>query len=210
MSVRVVDEGDPKLAINRLRRQTEVDGATVDRFLARYEAPVVEGRFCTFLYRGEADTVRVSQRIIDLPDRVPMHRLPGTDLWYVIVEMPADSRVEYQLEVCRDGRTESLNDPLNPKLAFSPVGNSSVCFGPGYVAPDWTVPDPEAPPGQLDDLVVRSEALGSDYPVTLYRPAGCCPTGSYRLLVVHDGGDFLRYSAAQTVLDNLIHRRQMA
>ncbi|MET8148766.1 alpha/beta hydrolase-fold protein [Actinoplanes sp. NPDC049668] len=208
--MRVVAHGDPGLAINRLRRQSGVDDATVDRFLARYSAPVVEGGFCTFLYRGEADAVRLAQRIIGLPDRLPMHRLPGTDLWYVIVEMPTDSRVEYQLEVVRDGRTECHNDPLNPKLAHSPVGSSSVCFGPGYVAPDWTVPDPEAPPGQLDDLVVHSDTLTRDYPVTLYRPAGCCPTGNYRLLVVHDGGDFLRYAAARTVLDNLIHRRQMA
>ncbi len=208
--VRAVAEGDPGLAINRLQRLATLDRATVDRFLARYEAPLVEGTFCTFLYRGEADTVRLAQRIIGLPDRLPMRRVPGTDLWYVIIEMPEASRIEYQLEVCRDGRTDCRNDPLNPKLSYSPVGNSSVCFGPGYVTPDWTVPDPEAPPGQLDDLVLRSDALGSDYAVTLYRPAGCCPTGNYRLLVVHDGGDFLRYAAAQTVLDNLIHRKQMA
>jgi enterochelin esterase-like enzyme len=208
--VRVVADGDPDLAINRLRRQTGVDAATVDRFLARYEAPLVEGRHCTFLYRGEADTVRLAQRIISLPDRLPMRRLPGTDLWYVILEMPEDSRIEYQLEVCRGGSTECLNDPLNPKISYGPVGNSSVCFGPAYVTPDWTIPDPESPPGKLDDLVVRSDALDSDYPVTLYRPAGFRPDGAYPLLLVHDGGDFLRYSAAQTVLDNLIHRRHMA
>jgi enterochelin esterase-like enzyme len=210
VTVRVVADGDPDLAINRLRRQTGVDAATVDRFLARYEAPLVEGRHCTFLYRGEADTVRLAQRIISLPDRLPMRRLPGTDLWYVILEMPEDSRIEYQLEVCRGGSTECLNDPLNPKISYGPVGNSSVCFGPAYVTPDWTIPDPESPPGKLDDLVVRSDALDSDYPVTLYRPAGFHPDRAYPLLLVHDGGDFLRYSAAQTVLDNLIHRRHMA
>ena len=210
MTIRTVSEGDPTLAINQLRRQTGIDGATVDRFLARYDAPLVEGRFCTFLYRGEADTVRLAQRIMNLPDRLPMLRLPDTDLWYVILEMPEDSRIEYQLEVCHDGRTECMNDPLNPKLAYSPVGNSSVCFGPAYVTPDWTIPDPEALPGRIEDLVVRSDVLGSDYTISLYTPAGFSPDGSYPLLVVHDGGDFLRYAAAQTVLDNLIHRKQMA
>jgi len=210
MTIRTVSEGDPTLAINRLRRQTGIDGPTVDRFLARYDAPLVEGRFCTFLYRGEADTVRLAQRIMNLPDRLPMWRLPNTDLWYVILEMPEDSRIEYQLEVCHDGRTECMNDPLNPKVAYSPVGNSSVCFGPAYVTPDWTIPDPEALPGQIEDLVVRSDVLGSDYTITLYVPAGFSPDGSYPLLMVHDGGDFLRYAAARTVLDNLIHRKQMA
>jgi enterochelin esterase-like enzyme len=172
--------------------------------------PLVEGRFCTFLYRGEADEVRLAVRIVGLPDRLPMRRLPGTDLWYVILEVPEGSRIEYQLEVRRAGRVECHNDPLNPKLSYSPVGCSSVCFGPGYVTPDWTVPDPAAPPGQLTDLVVQSSALGRDCQVTLYLPAGFRPTGSYPLLVVHDGGDFLRYAAAKTVLDNLIHRRTTA
>ncbi|HEV8570740.1 MAG TPA: alpha/beta hydrolase-fold protein [Actinoplanes sp.] len=209
-AVRVIAEGGPELAINRLRRRIGIDAAAVDKFLAGHEVPLVEGRFCTFLYRGEADEVRLAQRIVGLPDRLPMRRLPGTDLWYVILEVPEGSRIEYQLEVCREGRVESHNDPLNPKLSYSPVGSSSVCFGPGYVTPDWTVPDPAAPAGQLTDLVLQSRALGRDCAVTLYMPAGFRPTGIYPLLVVHDGGDFLTYAAAQTVLDNLIHRRQVA
>src|SRR5262249_57036190 len=32
----------------------------------------------------------------------------------------------------------------------------------------------------------------------------------YPLLIVHDGGDYLKYAAAQTVLDNLIHRLDVA
>lgn len=208
--VRVVDEGDRALAINRLPREMKIDGTTVDQFLAAHEVPVVEGRFCTFLYRGEAERVCLTQRIVGLPDRLPMRRLPDTDLWYVILEVPEGSRIDYQLEVRRDGRTECHNDPLNPNLSYSPVGDSSVCLGSGYVTPDWTVPDPAVPAGQLTDLVVQSHALGYDCPVTLYLPAGFTPTGAYPLLVVHDGGDFLRYSGAKTVLDNLIHRGRTA
>jgi enterochelin esterase family protein len=201
VSVRVVADGGPELP---------TDGTSVDRFLADHEVPLVEGRFCTFLYRGEADDVRLAHRIVGLPDRLPMARLPETDLWSVTLEVPEGSRIEYQFEVCRNGRVECSNDPLNPKLSYSPVGDSSVCFGPGYVAPDWTEPDPAAASGQLTDLVVQSRALGRDCPVTLYLPAGFRPDGGYPLLVVHDGGDFLRYAAAKTVLDNLIHRGQTA
>ena len=207
--VRVVSRGGPGLAINRLRRLRPLDVATVDRFLAGREVPLVEGKYCTFLYRGEADAVRLAQRIVGLPDRLPMRRLPRTDLWYVILEVPEGSRIEYQIEVLRDGRYECGNDPLNPKLSYSPVGNSSVCDGPGYVTPDWAEPDPAAPPGTLVDQVVRA-TLGRDYPVTLYLPAGLRPTAEYPLLIVHDGGDFLKYAAAKTVLDNLIHRGDMA
>jgi enterochelin esterase family protein len=118
--------------------------------------------------------------------------------------------VEYQIEVTRGEHRERFNDPLNPKLAHSPVGSSSVCFAHGYRTPEWVLPDPEARQGELTDLVVQSQALQRDCPVTLYLPARFRRTASYPLLVVHDGGDFLQYAAAKVVLDNLIHRLDVA
>ena len=38
------------------------------------------------------------------------------------LELPAGSRVNYQLEVRRGEHVERMNDPLNPKLSHSPVG----------------------------------------------------------------------------------------
>jgi enterochelin esterase-like enzyme len=199
-----------KLAINRLRERRPLDSGTVDRFLARHEVPIVEGARCTFLYRGEADEVFVVHRIFELPDHLPLRRLRGTDLWYVVLELPEGSRVEYQLEVVRGGQRERINDPLNPRLAESPVGSSSVCYAHGYVVPDWTLPDPEARPGSLVDMVMPSRALRREARVTLYRPARFRRSARYPLLIVHDGGDYLRYAAAKTVLDNLIHRLDVA
>ena len=203
----------PKLAINRLRERRPLDAAAVDRFLARFGVPIVEGARCTFLYRGEADEVFLIHRIFGLPDHLPLRRVRGTDLWYVVLELPEGSRVEYQLEVVRGGQRERINDPLNPRLAHSPVGSSSVCYAHGHEIPDWTVFDPEARPGSLVDMVVPSRALRRDCPVTLYLPARfrrADPGTRYPLLIVHDGGDYLRYAAAQTVLDNLIHRLDVA
>jgi enterochelin esterase-like enzyme len=199
-----------KLAINRLRERRPLDSGTVDRFLARHEVPIVEGPRCTFLYRGEADEVFVVRRIVGLPDHVAMRRLHGTDLWYVVLELPSGSRVEYQLEVVRGGERARFNDPLNPRLSRSPVGDSSVCYADGYVVPEWTLPDPEARPGSLVDMVVPSRALRRDARVTLYLPARFRRSARYPLLIVHDGGDYLGYAAAKTVLDNLIHRLDVA
>ena len=199
-----------RLAINRLKERRDLDAAAADRFLARHPPPIVEGPRCTFLYRGDADEVRLVQRIVGLPDRLPMRRLRGTDLWYLVLELPEGSRVEYQLQVVRDGREEQFNDPLNPHRSHSPVGSSSICFATGYVSPEWTEPDPEARPGSLVELTVPSRALRRDCRVTVYLPARFRRTASYPLLVVHDGGDYLRYAAAKVVLDNLIHRLDVA
>jgi enterochelin esterase-like enzyme len=198
-----------RLAINRLR-EGRPDDAAVDRFLARHEVPIVEGDRCTFLWRGEADAVHLAQRIVGLPDRIPLRRLRDTDLWYAVLELPEGSRINYQLEVRRGTDVECGNDPLNGKLSYSPVGTSSVCFAHGYRTPQWTFPDADARPGELVELVVQSRALRRDCRVTLYLPARFRRTASYPLLVAHDGGDFLQYAAAKTVLDNLIHHLDVA
>ena len=39
------------------------------------------GDRCTFLWRGEADEVRLVHRIVGLPDAIPLRRVWGTDLW---------------------------------------------------------------------------------------------------------------------------------
>jgi enterochelin esterase family protein len=199
-----------RLAINRLKDRKPLDAAAVDRFLARHEVPIVEGSRCTFLFRGEADEVFVVQRIVGLPELLPLRRLRGTDLWYLVLELPEGSRVNYQLEIRRGTLVERTNDPLNEKLSYSPVGASSVCFGHGYETPEWTMPDPDARPGEVMELIVPSRALRRDCPVTLYLPARFRRTASYPLLLVHDGPDFLQYAAAKTVLDNLIHRLDVA
>lgn len=198
-----------RLAINQLGDRRP-DAAAVDRFLARHEAPIVEGGRCTFLWRGQADEVHLVHRIVGLPDRLPLRRVADTDLWYLVLELAEGSRVNYQVEVRRGEHVETGNDPLNPKLSYSPVGTSSVCFASGYTTPDWAEPDPEARPGKLTEIVVASPALRRNCPVTLYLPARFRSTAAYPLLVVHDGGDFLQYAAARTVLDNLIHRLDIA
>lgn len=210
MTARSAEVRPGRLAINRLKETEPVDAAAVDRFLDRHQVPIVEGSRCTFCFRGEADEVHLVQRIVELPELLPMRRLRGTDLWYLVLELPEGSRVEYQIEVRRGEHKDRFNDPLNPQLAHSPVGSSSVCFAHGYETPDWVYADPEARPGELTDLVIGSRALGRDCPVTVYLPARFRRTASYPLLVVHDGGDFLQYASAKVVLDNLIHRLDVA
>jgi enterochelin esterase-like enzyme len=201
-----------KLAINRLRERLPAsDAGVIDRFLLRHTAPIIEGRFATFLWRGDADEVMVRHRVVGLPDPLPLRRLPQTDLWYVTIELPEGSRVEYQFDIVSRGvRQEHINDPLNPRLAHGPFGSSSVAAAAGYVVPSWCLPDPEARPGSLDSISLRSKALRREQWLRLYKPARFREVARYPLLIVHDGDDYLNYAAAKTVLDNLIHRGEVA
>ncbi|MDQ6715409.1 MAG: alpha/beta hydrolase-fold protein [Actinomycetota bacterium] len=201
-----------RLAVNGLKqRLAGADSGTVDRFLARHTVPIIEGRYATFLWRGEADEVMVRHRVVGLPDPLPLRRLQESDLWSVTIELPEGSRVEYQFEVVRgEHRDEHVNDPLNPRLAHGPFGASSVCAAMGYVVPDWSQHDPEARSGEMQSMSLRSKALRREQSFELYLPARFRPATRYPLLVVHDGPDYLAYAAARTVLDNLIHRGEVA
>ena len=178
----------------------------IDAFLEGREVPLVEGRYCTFVYRGEASDVRLHHWIYGLETSRPYTRVAGTDLWYHVVDIPSGSRVEYKLEVRRGRDSRLIRDPLNPRIAHDPFGANSVCYGEGYERPEWTREDEDAPRGLIEDHVIQSEALGGERNVSIYFPARYRPSRRYRLLIVHDGGDYVRYASLDTVLDNLMHR----
>ncbi len=197
------------LAIQQLERGLQKGPADVDAFLAEHDFPIVEGSKATFAWRGRADAVHLRHWIYGLTSSQPFHRLNGTDLWTLVMDVPPTSRVEYKLEIVRGDRHKLIQDPLNPHLATDPYGANSVVHGEGYVRPDWVEPDPEARPGELLERRWRSDVFGDVRPLTVYLPARFRETRRYPLLLVHDGADYLRFSAFKTVLDNLIHRLEI-
>ena len=181
----------------------------IDQFIASHEFPLNEGSYTTFLYRGPAEAVYLGHWIFGLPSSQQFNHVPGTDLWYLILELPPESRIEYKLQRVHEGKVEWLLDPLNPHRAADPFGENSVCYTAGYNVPEWTLPDPDARPGTLKEMVFESEALGGPRRVVLYLPARFRTTRRYPLLVVHDGPEYLKYAGMKTVLDNLIYRLEI-
>jgi enterochelin esterase-like enzyme len=196
-------------ALTRLRSEGSSPEA-IDQLLREQRVPLVEGSTCTFLWRGEADWVGIEHRTMGVPIPLPLRRLKGTDLWYASVELPRGARIQYRILVRRGEHTESMDDPLNQRVVGDAIGSQSVLEADGYVTPDWTYPDPAAVSGELVDLRLPSRALRREAHVTLYIPSRMRRDRRMPLLVVHDGGDFLRFSSMATVLDNLMHRRLMA
>ena len=198
------------LAIREFLKRGDFEPAAVDAFLAERRCPIVEGTTVTFVYRGAADSVFLQHWIFGLPSAQPFTPIAGTDLWFLVQEIPVRSRVEYKLEVHVGAAARLIRDPLNPDLAHDPFGANSVCSGAEYAVPVWTRSDPEARPGTIETVRVRSKALGRDDEVSVYLPARFRTSRRYALLVAHDGLDYLRFSSLQTVLDNLIHQGEVA
>ena len=137
-----------------------------------------------------------------------MERVPDSDLWFLTLDLPAESRVEYRFQRVRGTDAEWILDPLNERTVRDPFGVWSVCHGEGYRRPEWTEEDLQVGRGELTVTHVRSRAFGTR-PVSVYTPSGFRNRRRYPLLVVLDGEDYLRHAACRTVLDNLIHRREI-
>jgi enterochelin esterase-like enzyme len=196
------------LAIHALEA-THPDQAAVDAWMPGRRFPIVEGGHVTLVYRGVADSVSLRHWIYGLESNQALKRMDHTDLWFLVVEIPPRSRIEYKFEVRRGGHVSWIQDPLNPHHARDPFGANSVMQGDGYEVPEWARPDPQSRAGTMEQLTLSSRALDSERQVKVYLPARFRRTRTYPLLVVHDGSDYLRFSGMQAVLDNLIHKLEI-
>jgi enterochelin esterase family protein len=192
--------------------QENPDIHAIGQFLHSHQNgfPLTDRHGATFIYYGAAEAVNLQHWVYGLPSSQAFSRLGASDLWYLYLVLPPESRIEYKIEVVRNGHGEWITDPLNPLLAHDPFGANSVCQGYGYERPEWTLPDDDARPGQIDALDFYSDALAGERRVLFYLPARYRRRGRYPLLIVHDGEDYLQYAQLQTVLDNLIQRLEVA
>jgi len=170
--------------------------------------PIVDGDICAFAFARAAEEVRLTHFGVGLPADLDFEPLGESDWWLLALRVPAGSRIEYKLEIVDSFGVRFIEDPLNPQGATHPFGANSVCTATGYERPDWTHPDPAAPSGRIVDFELESAAYGRIATTSVYLPGefSDAPDAPYPLLIVHDGGDYLQYAEASTVLDNLIHR----
>ena len=170
--------------------------------------PIVDGELCTFAFRGPAIGVRLVHFGVGLPSDLSFEVVEQDGEWCLLtLAMPYGSRLEYKLEVTDSFGTKLVEDPLNPLTASHPFGANSVCEAAGYATPEWAIERHDVPRGTIRDLSLDSVALGRRAVTSVYEPVGYSSSTAPRcpLLIVHDGPDYLRYAAATTVLDNLIH-----
>ena len=184
-------------------------GDAVEQFLRQHAFPLSEGRLTTFVFNGNVERVMLVHWIQGLPPQIPLRRVDATNVWYLSLELPPESRIEYKFLVEDQGQTKLVRDQLNPSFATDPFGANSVCQTAGYEVPDWTLVDERSRPGELHEIEIPSTALGGPRRSIVYLPARFRPTRRYPLLVVHDGPDYLRFAALKTVLDNLTYRLEI-
>lgn len=185
------------------------DAAALDKFLKENTVPLTDAEGVTFLYRGSADAVYLQHWVYGLPSSQALAHAPDIDLWYLFLELPQGSRIEYKFDVVTNGTNQWITDPLNPLTADDPFGRNSVCRAHGYERPDWTLPNTGARQGTLEALTLHSRHLEGPRETVIYLPARFRRSRQYPLLMVHDGQDFLKFADLKAVLDNLTDRLEI-
>lgn len=142
-------------------------------------------------YTGEADAVRLATFMPRFPKDLAFTEV-AVGRWELELDLPEGARIEYLLEVERDGARHAFPDPTNPDRASNPFGANSVATGPGYVPPPWSGMRP--PWGVTLEIRVASLEYGGRRHHHLHTPADCSPDAPLPLLVVHDGSDYLRFA----------------
>ena len=177
------------LAIDELRGAVATDpGANRSVLWPSIRFPSSKVGDVTFVYRGPAHHVFLQHWIRALPQQQGFQRLSNTDLWYLTLDLPRNSRIEYKLGVEQGGpmgmhghgqHARLLRDVLNPHQALDPFGANSVVHTEGYRVPDWTQPQPDARCGEIQEHSVHSAAFGEPRALEVYLPARYRPQRRY-------------------------------
>ena len=122
--------------------------------------------------------------------------------WQLTIPRPDLNRLEYRLVVTeRGGGTAVVCDPVNPERVQTAFGERSVALMPGYERPKWL--QREVPAGTTQELVLATDepdepdepaGIGK-VPVTVWSPDGLPADDPARLLVVHDGPEYVELAS---------------
>lgn len=183
----------------------------IQDFIANNNFPLIDGKRVTFFYWNEnsVDAVYLLHWVHGLESRQEFRRLPGTNAFWLSLELPVAARVEYKFEIHRNGSRYWSRDPFNPSKAYDPFGSNSVCAMEGYSVPKWVHTNPSVRQGRLEEFTIKSTAFGDERKVTVYLPAEYKVKKKYPLLICHDGHDYRKYSNIVNILDNLIYEHNV-
>jgi len=210
-------------------KPVEVD-AIVSGFIQENQdgLPLIEDSLVTFVYHGTVALRATVPSDINRWDTAvhQMHRLGETDLHYLTLAMPADARIDYKFYV--DGLW--MLDPLNEQTVRGGFGDNSAFAMPLYEPPAEIEFVDSIPHGALEEHLFNSKIIVGARKVQVYLPPGYRPlrhveapwkegggnqnvkgefAGTYPVVFVQDGGEYVTLASMVNVLDNMIHQESI-
>ncbi len=169
----------------------------------REGTPLIDGSNVTFIWQGSGDAPQLvgdftgwSDNPIDLTEIEP-------GVWIHTLSLPRDAYVEYGYSIRYD-ITERFADPFNPRLIYNGIDTVNHYFAmPDYQPTELVTRKPGVKRGAISEHWLETDMFTGDThrKIYLYHPPVEEPTP---LVVVWDGGDYLRRGYLNVIVDNLI------
>jgi enterochelin esterase family protein len=167
----------------------------------REGTPLVEGGQAVFLWFGET-APRLIGDFNGWEDRTAIELQPaGENIWFYELPLPEDAYIEY---IFVDEQGERLFDPFNRRKTPNGMGKTNHFFYMSQSKPTpWLLPHFGTPAGEVTHAILAANGLlaGSKRSIHFYQPPVSEPVP---LVVVWDGGDYLRHAKLVTLVNNLI------
>ena len=171
----------------------------------------------TFLYRGEAESVRLDSVLNAVEVSGPvtdyhrdfalaMQRIAGTDIWWRTLSVPAQVEAVYSYRVEQDGVMRRYSDHANPRRLRGRDAESVFLASPSNV-------HPAVRPVSLrqriaaDVFQLDSDWLGRSVEIATYAPGGAGAEAP--VLIIYDSFLWGERAPAVEIVQNLITRERI-
>jgi enterochelin esterase-like enzyme len=183
--------------------------------LATATMPIVTDTQVIFVWEGASKAVSVVGDWTHWRNHLPMQRISGTSLFYLVQDFPPTARLQYKF-VADDAWQ---NDPRNPYASQEGFGTNSEFMMPAYRDESWLQPTAiDGKPLQRGEVVrieLETTLLPEKRELFVYLPPRYAVSAEETpaaqdftplpLLVMHDGAESLSLGKFHEILDHCIH-----
>ncbi|MCX7921201.1 MAG: alpha/beta hydrolase-fold protein [Clostridia bacterium] len=165
------------------------------------EAPIVRDNEVVFLFKGEAQSISIAGDYNGWSPEDEMHRVEGTDIWYLKKKFPKDARVDYKFVV----DSNWINDPFNKSMTQGGFGYNSTLAMPEYNSSFEKIKYFDGPRGRLlNNLDYYSNILQKRMMYHIYLPPDYDKNKKYNFIYALDGREYIDLGNINLVMDYMI------
>ena len=177
--------------------------------LANQDYPFYEGDSkAVLVYKGKAENVALLSDLTGWTDPIFFNPLQGTDLFYLILEIEPDARIQYLLMI--DGN--AIVDPANKFKSLHGLGAMSELAMPKYERHPYLNDFLYGREGSYNGLLKHSlppGALPYNHEVHIFLPSDYSTKLEYPTVYFHDGPDYIRFALASYSINRLIIEKKI-
>jgi enterochelin esterase family protein len=163
------------------------------------------------LYKDKVNHVFAIGDMGSWAEETVFSRIENTDLFYLILNLEEDARLEYLIQT--DGDAEPRPDPLNPYIVYNGFGPNSELAMPGYQripAFNDYITGQKGDYERVKKLFTPPGILPYEHDIYVYLPQSYKrEADGYATLYIQDGRDYIEFALTTVLLDEMIVSQQI-